>query len=99
MKKFIWTLPLMLALVACTRPDLPTLLQWAQYGIDADCQFGSGALAADVCTFGGDAIKASQAAYTKDPSTGVAAVKQILSDAEKVQPKIAPYVDWLLVKL
>ena len=94
-------LVLVLALVtlACQKPDLPTLLTWAQYGIDADCNFGKGALAADVCTFGTDAITAAQAAYAKDPTTGVAAVKKILVDAETRQPKIAPYIDWLVAKL
>lgn len=84
---------------ACTRPDVPTLLTWAQFGIDADCQFGAGALAADVCTFGGDAITAASAAYAKDPVNGVKAAKKILVDAEARQPKIAPYTHWLTEKL
>jgi hypothetical protein len=99
MKKLILTLALTLPLIACTNPDIPTLLQYAQWGIDADCKFGAGALAADVCTFGGDAISAANAAYAKDPANGVKAVKQILVDAETRQPTIAPYIDWLVTKL
>lgn len=95
----IAVLALALPLVACKQPDLPTLLTWAQYGVDADCNFGAGALAADVCTFGTDAIQAAQAAVTKDPIAGVAAAKQILVDAEKARPAFAPYVDWLVQTL
>lgn len=99
MKKLLIALALTLPLIACTKPDVPTLLQWAQYGIDADCQFGTGALAADVCTFGKDAVDAAQAAYATDPAHGVKAVKQILVDAETRQPAIAPYTHWLTARL
>lgn len=88
-----------LLLVACNKPDLPTLLTWAQYGIDADCALGSGALAQHVCTFGDDGIAAAKAAYAKDPANGRAAVKQILVDLEATQPALAPYLDWLLAGL
>lgn len=97
--KVAWTLALLVFLFGCTKPDLPTLLQYAQFGIDADCKFGAGGLAADVCTFGGDAIEAAKAAYAKDPANGRAAVKKILVDAETRQPKIAPYIDWLIAGL
>jgi hypothetical protein len=99
MKRLLLIVALTLVAAACTQPDLPTLLTWAQYGIDADCNFGAGALAANVCTFGTDAIAAAQAAVKKDPVTGVSAVKQILVDAERAQPQIAPYVDWLVTQL
>lgn len=79
--------------------NVPVLISYAQAGIDADCKFGAGALAADVCTFGTDAITAAQAAVTKDPVAGVSAAKKILQDAEVTQPKIAPYVDWLIALL
>lgn len=92
-------LGLSLPIVSCTRPDLPTLLTWAQYGIDADCHFGAGALAADVCTFGTDTISAAKAAVARDPQQGLVAAKQILRDAETRQPAIAPYTHWLTARL
>jgi hypothetical protein len=88
-------LALCLPLVACQKPDLPTLLTWAQAGIDADCQFGAGGLAADVCTFGGDAIAAAKVAVSKDPAQGRAVVKKILGDAEAKQPALGAYWHWL----
>lgn len=72
--------------------NVPVLLDYAQYGIDADCKFGTGALAQDVCKIGTDAISLAR---DKSPS----AVKAILLDAEAKQPKIAPYVDWLIALL
>lgn len=72
--------------------NVPVLLDYAQYGIDADCKFGTGALAQDVCKIGTDAITLAR---DKTPS----AVKAILQDAEKKQPKIAPYIDWLIALL
>lgn len=99
MKRLLLVVSLSLAVIACNKPDLPTLLTWAQYGIDADCNFGAGALAANVCTFGTDAINAAQAAVKKDPATGLSAAKKILQDAEAAQPKIAPYLDWLVTRL
>lgn len=103
MKKLIQTLVLVstLALSACIisiprTPDgavnVSVLLDYAQYGIDADCKFGTGALAQDVCKIGTDAITLGR---DKTPS----AVKVILQDAEKKQPKIAPYIDWLIALL
>lgn len=94
-----YLLVLCLPLVACNKPDLPTLLQWAQYGIDADCQFGAGALAQQFCTFGGDAIAAAKAAYAKDPEQGRAAVKKILGDAESQAPELGAYWHWITDKL
>jgi hypothetical protein len=85
-----------LVLVACQQPDLPTLLSWAQAGIDADCQFGAGALAHDVCVFGTDTISGARAVAAQDPVAGRKIVKQILIDAETAQPAFAPYVDWLV---
>lgn len=99
MKARLIVLALAFGVIACQKPDLPTLLTWAQYGIDADCNFGAGALAANVCTFGTDAISAAQAAVKKDPATGLSAAKKILQDAEIAQPKIAPYLDWLVTRL
>lgn len=99
MRRVLLVVALGLGVSACTRPDVPTLLTWAQFGIDADCQFGAGALAANVCVFGGDAISAAQAAIKKDPVTGVSAAKKILVDAEVAYPAFAPYVDWLIQRL
>lgn len=72
--------------------NVPVLLDYAQYGIDADCKFGAGALAVDVCTFGTDTIALAK---SKDPKD----VKKLLQDAEVTQPKIAPYIDWLVALL
>lgn len=72
--------------------NVSALLDYAQYGIDADCKFGSGGLAVDVCKIGTDAITAAK---SKDPKD----VKQVLIDAETKQPKIAPYIDWLIALL
>lgn len=99
MKKILWILAVVVIVSGCTTPDVPTLLSWAQFGIDADCKFGAGGLAADVCTFGGDAIAAASAAYAKDPANGVKAAKQILVDAETRQPKLVPYTHWLTSRL
>lgn len=99
MKRLFLVLALSITFSGCTKPDLPTLLTYAQFGIDADCQFGAGGLAADICVFGGDAILAAQAAYAKEPAHGRAAVKKILVDAEARQPKIAPYTHWLTEQL
>lgn len=99
MKKLLLILALGVTLSGCNKPDIPTLLQWSQYGIDADCQFGSGGLAADICTFGTDAITAAKAAYAHDPVNGTAAVKKILIDAELKQPKLADYLDWFVNRL
>lgn len=100
-KRSIAAIVLSLSLSACIislprTPDgavnVPVLLDYAQYGIDADCKFGTGALAQDVCRFGTDAIALAR---DKSPS----AAKAVLQDAEKKQPKIAPYVDWLIALL
>jgi hypothetical protein len=72
--------------------NVPVLLTYAQYGIDADCQLGSGGLATDVCTFGTDILTLAK---SKDPKD----VKKVLVDAETKQPKIAPYIDWLIALL
>lgn len=72
--------------------NISALLDYAQYGIDADCKFGAGALAADVCTFGTDTITIAR---TRDPKD----VKKALVDAENKQPKLAPYIDWLIALL
>lgn len=69
--------------------NVPVLLDYAQYGIDADCKFGTGALAQNVCQYGTDVIKLAR---DKSPS----AAKVVLQDAAKAQPKIAPYVQWLI---
>ncbi len=95
MKKWCVIAALSLPLLACNGPDLPTLLSWAQYGIDADCMFGKGALAADACTFGGETIALAKAAAAKDPANQRAAVKAILLSAEARKPAIAPYLQWL----
>lgn len=85
----------MVIVPACNKPDVPTLLTWAQAGINADCMFGAGALAANVCTFGGDAIALAQAAYAKDPANGTTAVSSILTDAATKEPALAPYLAWM----
>lgn len=95
MRKIIWIGAVTLGLIACNGPDLPQLLQYAQYGIDADCMFGKNALAADVCTFGGETIALAKAAAAKDPANQRAAVKAILVSAEARKPEIAPYLKWL----
>jgi hypothetical protein len=100
MKRFI---PLVLALVlsSCAllglKPvknpdgtlDLPVLYEYAQYGIDADCAFGTGALANEVCKTGTDAINLAK---TKSP----AAAKVVLLDVEQAHPDLVPYLDWLV---
>lgn len=95
MKRLIVCTLLALPLLACNGPDLPTLLQYAQYGIDADCMFGKGALAADVCTFGGESIALAKAAAAKDPAQARSSVKQILLSAGQAKPALVPYVAWL----
>lgn len=99
MKRLILVLALPLLLIACDKPDVPTLLTWAQDGINADCLFGKGALAANICTFGTDGVSAAQAAYAKDPTNGKAAVKKILQDVEASQPQLAPYLNFVIAVL
>lgn len=106
MKKIVLVLALVCATACASLPhtadgrlDLPKLLTWAQYGIDADCSFGSGGLAQDVCTFGHDAIATAQAAWAKDPANGFAAAKKVLMDAVARQPKFGWYVGWLIQRL
>lgn len=87
-------LALCLGTSACTKPDVPQLLQDAQYGLDVDCLI-PGAVEQTICVFGDDAVAAAKAAYVKDPTGGAAAVKQILTDAVAKQPTLGPYVNWL----
>lgn len=99
MKKLIWTSLVCLPLFACNKVDVPKLLQFAKYGIEADCAIGTDALAQNICTFGTDALDAATAAVDNDPQGGVAAAKQILVDASTKEPRLAPYVSWLTVKM
>lgn len=99
MKKMIGSLPLLALLTVGCSHDLTAWLTYAQFGIDADCQFGSGALAADVCVFGGETIALAKAAAAKDPDHAAAVVKQILISAETRKPELAPYLDWLKDRL
>lgn len=75
--------------------DVMTLLDWAQYGIDADCNFGKGALAANICKIGTDGIIAARAAYMKDPVAGRMAVKNLLDGIGMQYPAVEPYWKWL----
>lgn len=98
MRKLFLPMLLVVTFAACDQ-DLTRWLAYAQFGIDADCQFGKGALAADVCVFGGETITLAKAAAAKDPDHAAAAVKQILVSASQRKPEIAPYLDWLIDRL
>lgn len=70
------------------------ILDWAEYGIDATCQFGMTPLTQDVCRFGRDAIAIARAKLAADPVGGLAAVRQTLIDAEMKLPEaIRPHLD------
>lgn len=99
MKKIIWTALAILPLLGCNTIDVPKLLQFAKYGIEADCAIGTDALAQNICTFGTDALDAAMAVVNKDPQGGVVAAKQILVDAAAQQPKLKPYLAFLMVKM
>jgi hypothetical protein len=84
--------------------NVEKILTWAQYGIDADCQIGTNAIAVDICHFGTDAINAAQAALAKDPKAGAAVARQSLIDTGTALPpdklaKVAPYLNWAISKL
>lgn len=84
--------------------DVAKILLWAEYGIDADCQIGTSALAQDICTFGHDALAGARAALAKDPAAGRAVVLQSLQDFEaRLQPTqrtaVHPYFKWVEDKL
>lgn len=96
MKKIIWIAVLCLPLIGCNAPNYPQLLQYAQFGIDAVCNFGAEGLPKDVCTFGTDALAAANAAIAKDPDKGLLAAQQILADAAAKKPELAPHFAWLL---
>ncbi len=97
MKKTLLALALVVTSACATFPpknsdgtvNIPVLLDYAQYGIDADCKFGAGALAADICTFGTDTITLAKSNDAKD-------VRPLLVAAEAKVPKIKPYIDFVL---
>lgn len=90
---------LVLPLVSCTKPDLPTLLQDAKYGLDAVCVIGQNTLPPVVCADGDQALIAAKAIAEKDGDKAAPAVKALLMDLETRQPQIADWTHWLTAKL
>jgi hypothetical protein len=76
--------------------DVMKILQYVQYGIDADCQFGQSALTDRICTYGKPAVAAAMAVANRDPTGAIAATRQALMILEAQVPEIVPYLDWAL---
>lgn len=76
--------------------DVMKILQYVQYGIDADCQFGTSALTDRICTFGKPAITAAMALVNRDPTVAISATRQTLQLLETQIPELGPYLDWAL---
>lgn len=100
--KLFRLLPLIaaLSLAACQKPDLPTLLQDAKYGLDAVCAIGQQTLPPAVCDDGDLAlIAAKNIATSKAFDDARPQVKQLLTDLETKQPQIVPWTHWLTAAL
>ena len=90
---------LMLPMAACAKPDLPTLLQDATYGLEAVCAIGQQTLPPVVCTDGLTVLSTAKALAVKDGDAARAGVKTLLGDLEMRQPQIVPWTHWLTVAL
>lgn len=88
-----------LGVSACTKPDLPTLLQDAKYGLDAVCVIGQNTLSPAVCADGDHVLDAARALALKDGDRAVAPIKALLVDLETRQPSIAAWTHWLTSRL
>lgn len=76
--------------------DVMKILQYVQYGIEADCSFGQSALTDRICTYGKPAIAAAMAVVNRDPTGAINATRQALQLLETQIPEVVPYVDWAL---
>lgn len=67
--------------------DVPTLLQWAEAGLQADCQIQG--VQADVCAIGLPAVKALESKAPQDVRAALVAITF-------QQPATLPYLRWLI---
>ena len=103
MKKLIWTLALMLCLGCASLPTFPprlpdgaldvvTLVDYASYGIEADCALGFNL---DVCTFGRQTIGDARRDIALDPEHPRAALAASLARSVARWPLMQPYVQFV----
>jgi hypothetical protein len=58
--------------------NIPKILQWAEYGLEADCTL-PGIIPQRICSIGVPAIQAAQAAADKNPSAAAMAASNSLA--------------------
>jgi len=73
--------------------DVRTLVSWAEYGVEADCEFAPNST---YCIFGRDAIADTKAAMDRNPGAIQAAARQTLIHAVEHWPALDVVFRWLI---
>lgn len=97
--KVAWTLAVLVFLFGCTKPDLPTALQDAKWGLVAVCAIGQDTLSPIVCSDGLNGLDAAVAIAQKDPAHAAAAVKMFLAGLEARHPEFHDFWAFITDKL
>lgn len=101
MTRLFLAMLLTVPLVACQKPDLPTLLMWARQGLQAACSFNADGQngQSEVCQAGLPALDTADQIARKNPDGAAAAVKPFLLAEEAAHTGLREFTGWLTSRL